>query len=227
MGTGKIMIATSLAATLAVLAPTPQFGAPSQPVPYAAAPQSPLPLGATPQARVLNDQDTALFRQGLAAARSRDVRTAQTIAAQISDPSAKKLVEWALVDTSADQLAFSELSRAGSELAGWPRAESRRAATEKSLDRMGGPATAALALFSDTPPETVEGAIAFAAALEQQGQQDRARSLIKDWWRTRSFDEAPQSRILARWGGWLNASDHEARLNLLLIGPHGPATRSM
>lgn len=95
------------------------------------------------------------------------------------------------------------------------------------LDRSGLGADAALSLMSDGKPTTVEGAIAYASALEQRGRQEEARTLVRDWWRTRSFDDAPQSRILARWSAWLTPADHEARLNMLLLGPHGPATRSM
>ena len=128
------MIATSLAAALAVLAPTPQDALPSQPVPYASASSSVPGYSATYQARVLNDQDTALFRQGLAAARARDVFGAQSAMSQIRDASARKLVEWALIDTSGEQLAYADLARGQTDLAGWPRNESRRAAAEKVLD---------------------------------------------------------------------------------------------
>ncbi|WP_292116379.1 lytic transglycosylase domain-containing protein [Brevundimonas sp.] len=221
------MIATSLAAALAVLAPNPQDMPSGQPVPYASVSQSVPGYSPTYQGRVLNDQDTALFRQGLAAARARDVFGAQSAISQLRDPTARKLVEWALIDTSGEQLSYAELAQAQTALAGWPRAESRREATEKVLDRSGVGPDAALALFADQEPETVEGAIAYASALEQRGRRDQARALIRDWWRTRSFDEAPQSRILSAWSGWLTPADHEARLNLLLLGPHGPATLAM
>lgn len=218
------MIATSLAAVLALIAPSPQDAAPAQAVPYGSVTQTGVAYG---QTRVLNDQDTALFRQGLAAARARDVLGAQSALSQIGDPAARKLVQWALIDTSGEQLSYADLARAQTELAGWPRAESRREATEKVLARSRVGPDAALALFAQEPPRTVDGAIAYAAALEQRGRRDEARALIREWWRTRSFDEAPQSRILAAWAGWLTPADHETRLNLLLMGPHGPATRAM
>ncbi|NBB65136.1 lytic transglycosylase domain-containing protein, partial [Pseudomonas sp. ODNR1LW] len=221
------MIATSLAAALAVLAPTPQDAGIGQPVPYSAVSQTVPGYTATYQGRMLNDQDTALFRQGLAAARARDVSGARSAISQLRDPTARKLVEWALIDTSGDQLSYAELAQADSALAGWPRAESRRGAVEKALDLSGAGPDAALTLFADQPPETIEGVIAYASALEQRGRRNEAQALIRDWWRTRSFDEAPQSRILARWGGSLTPADHETRLNLLLLGPHGPATRAM
>ncbi len=220
------MIATSLAAALAVLAPNPQDMS-SGPTPYTASPPA---IGYQPAfqgQRVLNDQDTALFRQGLAAARARNIGGAQAAMAQIGDPTARKLVEWALIDTSGEQLSYAELAQAQTAMAGWPRAGSRRAAAETVLDRSGMGADAALALFAEAPPETVEGAIALASAYEQRGRTDEARALIRDWWRSRSFDAPQQSRILGRWSGWLSQDDHQARLNMLLLGPHGPATQAM
>ncbi|HYC74704.1 lytic transglycosylase domain-containing protein [Brevundimonas sp.] len=214
------MIATSLAAALALLAPAPETLVPQE-TPYSAV----APQGV--QARVLNDQDTALFRQGLAQARARDVVGARATAAQIGDPVARKLVEWALLDTSATQLPYSDLAAAQSAFAGWPRAESRREAAERALDLAYAGPDAALALFARSAPTTTEGAIALTDALEQRGRRDEARALITEWWRTRSFDEPLQTRILTRWGGWLTQADHEARLNMLLLGPHGPATRAM
>jgi soluble lytic murein transglycosylase len=220
MGIGHIMLATSLAAVLAVLAPIPQTADLNrQSTPYVAA--------SGYQARILNDADTALFRQGLAAARARDVIGTRNAAAGIGDPTARKLVEWALVDTSAAQLSYAELAQDKDTLAAWPRAESRIAAGEQALARAAMGPDAALAFFATARPTTVEGAIALAEALEQRGRADEARALIGDWWRTRSFDEASQTRILGRWGAWLTQEDHEARLNMLLIGPHGPATRAM
>ena len=216
------MIATSLAAALALLAPAPESLMPQE-VPYSAVASGPV----SNQPRVLNDQDTALFRQGLAAARSRDIFGARNAAAQIGDPVARKLVEWALLDTSADQMPLSDLAVARTAFAGWPRADSRNAAAERALDRGYAGPDAALNLFARGGPTTVQGAIALADALEQRGRSDEARRLITDWWRTRSFDDASQARILTRWGSGLTRADHEARLNMLLLGPHGPATRAM
>ena len=216
------MMTASLAAALALFAPAPETLVPQE-VPYSAVASGPV----SNQARVLNDQDTALFRQGLAAARARDVIGARNAAAGIGDPTARKLVEWALLDTSAAQLPWSDLVVAQSRFAGWPRAESRRAAAERALDLAGAGPDAAISLFAQASPTTVEGAIALADALEQRGRRDEAQRLIADWWRTRSFEEAAQNRILARWGSSLTQADHEARLNMLLLGPHGPATRAM
>jgi len=215
------MIGTTLAALLALFAPAPESLVP-QATPYYAS-----TAPASTQPRTLGDQDTALFRQGLAAARARDVMGARAASGQISDPTARKLVEWALLDTSAEQLPFSDLAAAQDRFRGWPRADTRRIAAERAIDLANPGGGVVTAFFADSAPTTVQGAIALAGALEQSGRTDEARALIRDWWRTRSFDDATQTRILGRWSGWLTQGDHDARLGMLLLGPHGPATRAM
>lgn len=209
------MIAPTLAAILAVLAPAPEAVLNLQSVPYQSGSGS------------LSEQDAALFRQGMTAARARNVGETRDVMARISDPTARKVVEWALLDTSADQMAYFELAAAETAFAGWPRAESRRTATEIALDRSGAGPDAAMTLFANREPTTVQGVIAFADALEQRGESERARTLVRTWWREKSFDAASQSRIFTRWGLWLDQADHDARLAMLLTGPHGPATRAM
>ncbi len=218
------MLATTLAAALAVLAPLPQSTATLNsegPVPYSQV------ATASAQPRVLNDSDTAAFRQGLAAARARDAVGARDAINRMSDPAARKLVEWALVDVIGSQMSWSELSQDARTLDGWPRADARTAAAENAMDRAGASSREVLGFFGDAKPTTVQGAIALAGALEQSGRQAEARELIGDWWRTRSFDDVSQNRILGRWGAGLTQADHDARLTMLLSGPHGPATRSM
>ena len=214
------MLATSLAAVLAVLAPIPQTADLNrQATSYVAS--------GTYQPGILSQADSAVFRQGLAAARARDVAGARNAISTLGDGTARKLVEWALVDTSADQLSFAELAQEKATLAGWPRGETRIAAGERALDRANMGADATLAYFGSDRPTTVEGTIALADALDRKGRSDEARLLIQEWWQTQSFDATNQGRILSRWGSTLTQRDHEARLNMLLVGPHGPATRAM
>lgn len=179
------------------------------------------------QPRAISSADASLLGQALTAARARDVSRTEQLRAQISDPTARKIVRWALVDTSGSQLSWAELSQDHAAFAAWPRGDSRTADTERALERANPPAAQVLAFFGERRPVTIEGAMALAGALEQSGRADEAQALIRDWWRTRSFDEAPQSRVLARYGRWLTQDDHDRRLSMLLLGPQGPATRAM
>jgi len=191
----------------------------------AAAGDQEVPYGAT--VRLLSPEEARLLNQALEAARARDIAGARNLAAGIDNATARKLVDWALVDTSADLMSFEELARARVTFADWPRAESRIAAGEKAISRSSASPAAIIAFFDGHPPITVEGAIGLALALESSGRSDEARPIIRDWWRNQSFDFDNQSRILSIWPGWIAPADDEARLNMLLLGPHGPATRAM
>ncbi|HZV85682.1 MAG TPA: transglycosylase SLT domain-containing protein [Brevundimonas sp.] len=217
------MIAASLTAALALLSSASEQPPVPQERPYGAV----SPGSVNNQARTLSESDAAAFREGLAAARARDVIGARSAASRIGDPAARKLVDWALLDTSAEQLSWSDLSVAETAFAGWPRGESRRMAAERALDLANPGPDVVLGYFDAGRPVSVQGAIALANALEQRGRGEEARQLISEWWRTRSFDDAAQTRILTRWDGWLTQADHDARLGVLLSGPHGPATRAM
>ena len=210
------MIATTLAAALAVMAPPTQDVINSVPAVYSAQTSG-----------TISASDQSLVQQGLAAARARDVGQTRAIMASISDPAARKLVEWALVDTSDRQMSYAELLRAEEELKGWPRAESRRTAAERALAATATDSNAVIAFFAEQKPKSVQGAIALASALEQAGRRDEAQALVREWWREESFDLEDQERLLARWPNWLSTDDHIARLNTLLSGPHGPATQAM
>ncbi len=225
------MLTSILGTILALSAPAPEVLVSNLastglfPARGAASSDQAVPYGAT--VRLLNEAEARLLNQALDAARARDIEGARSIAAGIAHPVARKLVDWALVDTSADLMSFEELARARVTYADWPRAESRIMAGERAISRSSASPEAVIAFFDGHPPLTVEGAIGLALALEATGRADEARPIIRDWWRNQSFDFDNQSRILSIWPNWIAPADDEARLNMLLLGPHGPATRAM
>lgn len=215
----QTFVASMLAAVTALFAPAPEKIAaavtPHQEVPYA------------PQARILTAADAALFPQALAAARNREVAGARSLASQMADPTARKLIEWAIVDVSGSTMSFAELEQANRTFAEWPRADSRRTDAERALVTAYAAPQAVIAFFDGREPLTAAGAFALADALSASGREQEAVALVRRWWAEQSFDADLQSRVLTRWGPILTVSDHDRRLDMLLLGPHGPATRAM
>lgn len=207
---------TAAAAAIALLPQTPYQPAPA-----------PVAGAQSYQPRAISQSDASLLSQALTAARARDVALTEQLRAQISDPTARKIARWALIDTSGSQLTWSELGRDHAGFAAWPRAESRTGDTERALDRANPAAAEVLAFFGERQPTTAEGAMVLAGALEQAGRAAEAQALVRTWWRDHSFDEYLQSRMLTRFGRWLTQDDHNRRLSMLLLGPQGPATRAM
>jgi soluble lytic murein transglycosylase len=215
----QTFVASVLAAVTALFAPAPEKIAaavtPQQEVPYA------------PQARVLTAADAAIFPQALAAVRNRDVAGARSLAAQMADPTARKLIEWAIVDVSGSTMSFAELQQADQVFAAWPRMDSRRGDAERALATAYAAPQTVISFFDGREPLTTQGAFALADALSASGREQEAVTLVRRWWTEQSFEADLQSRVLTRWSKVLTVSDHDRRLDMLLLGPHGPATRAM
>ena len=197
------------------------WAAHAQPIPYS---ELGGPDTLTPPAALVTSASP--LHDALTAAKSGDVTRATALQAQFSDPVARKLVTWALIDGGA-RLDFDTVERARTELAGWPRAARRRAAAERALgDGYASPSTVT-AWFGDKAPETAEGALALASAWRTLGRTPDAEALIRSWWRDRVFEADVQGRILARFGSTLTPDDHARRLSILGYGQQGPAYRGV
>lgn len=212
-------LASILAAVTALFAPSPEkiaaAVAPAQERPYA------------PQVRILSAADAEIFPRALAAARNRDVAGARALAQQMADPTARKLIEWAVIDVSGRDMTFAELEVADRAFGTWPRAESRRAEAEAVLAGSWAAPQTVLAWFDGREPLTAQGAFALADALSASGREQEAVTLVRRWWTGQSFEADVQTRALARWSPVLTTADHDQRLEMLILGPHGPATRAM
>ncbi len=166
-------------------------------------------------------------RDGLAAARAGNVSQAEAIASQLADPAARKLILWAEIDAAGSSVPLATLQSARVELAGWPRAAKREAVFERALESGGASPSTVLAAFPNGTPDTAEGAMALAAALENQNRTAEAQTLIRTFWREESFEADVQGRMYNRYRSWLTADDNVHRLDALLYGSQGPAARAM
>ena len=202
---------------------------PSQPIPYnqlspSSAP-SVSPVQTVSGRSPLSAADMERVREGLRAARGGEITRAEALAASIEDPVARKLVQWANADVSAEGMSFFQLDAARRDLNGWPRGQRRQEQAERRLAQSGQDPARVVAWFGAAQPQTGWGALALATALQQTGRAQDAATLIRSFWRDQLFDSDVQELILTRFGGVLTQDDHVARLNTLLLGPQGPATR--
>jgi soluble lytic murein transglycosylase len=175
----------------------------------------------------LSSADSTALAGAIAAVHEGDLSRAEQFRTQLSDPTAQQIVRWAEADAFGQRLGFLELDGARRDLAGWPRAGARQAAAERAMSDGVMDADRTINWFDGAPPQTAEGAIALASALQAKGRVPEAQALVKDWWRNHLFDADVQARMLARFGAWLDVSDHEKRLDTLLLGPQGPAVQQL
>ena len=175
----------------------------------------------------VSSNDQMMLSSALDAARSGDVERARSLQAAMSDPVARKVVLWAMVDAAANRLSQFELDQARRDLWGWPRSGKRQAAAERGLETAGLPPAQVIAWFKGEHPTSAEGAMALAGAYQASGRTAEAQHLIRRFWRDEVFEADAQARMLARYGSWLTQDDHAARADMLLYGQQGPATQAM
>ena len=224
-----ILSVLGLAAPLAQAQPNPDAAAP----PPAASDQAPpasvdaVQFPSIGPTGGLIDSDRRALASAISAAKRGDGATAQAALAQIHDPAARKLALWGIVDSAGEQLTFFQLDQARRDLNGWPRANRRQQAAERTLEVANLGPSAVIAWFAGAEPASPQGAMALATAYEQSGRPDDAKVLIKRWWRNREMEADTQRVMLNRFGDLLNVDDHIKRADTLLYGPQGPAARDM
>ncbi len=167
--------------------------------------------------------DTDSLETAIVAARHGQASAAQAAMAQMTDPVARKVALWALVDASGEALPFFQLDQARRDLAGWPRTTRRQQVTEKAIGSGGLPPTQVITWFQGADPITVQGAMALASAYQLAGQADDAKALIRHWWRDKPFDADTQRQMLSRYGAYLTLDDHIKRADTLLYAGQSPA----
>lgn len=192
---------------------------PAAPQPYAPARQT--------VARPLSVNDQALFAQGIAAAKRGDVSGAKSAISGLSDPVARKVVTWAMVDVSSNLLGFYDLDAARRDLDGFPRGLRRQIAAEKVLETAGKTPAQIVEWFAGQEPQSAPGAMALASAYRSLGRQTEASDLIRRWWRDKSFEADVQRTMLTRFADLLTVDDHVRRADVLLYGAQGPAARDV
>ncbi|MEW6391127.1 MAG: lytic transglycosylase domain-containing protein [Pseudomonadota bacterium] len=175
----------------------------------------------------VSDADAATLRTALSAAKRGDVSGGRAAMASLSDPIARKIALWALVDSNAEALGFYDLDSARRELADWPRGARRDAATERALATSGLDPARIVAWFGGAQPATAEGVMTLASSLQAIGRQQEATDLIRRTFRDRVFEADAQRAMIARFGAMLTPDDYVRRADILLYGQQGPAARDI
>ncbi len=171
--------------------------------------------------------DIEWVRTGLAAARAGNLDQLRIAIAELNQPVARKILEWAAADQLANRLSFAEIDRARVDLQGWPRRANRQSWAERAIGNSGLSPQQVVDWFKASDPATPEGAMTLASSYQQLGRGADAQALIRHYWRDRAFEADGQRLMLARFGAMLTVDDHIKRADTLLYGQQGPAAKDM
>ncbi|MGD9865438.1 MAG: transglycosylase SLT domain-containing protein [Pseudodonghicola sp.] len=175
-------------------------------------------LGAGQPARAAGPEDLA---RGLAAMRIGDWDQALAVAGPRGSVS-RDIVVWhwlrAGKGSAGDVLVFLE------RRPDWPGLDWLRRKSEPAFT--GAPADQVLAFFDGLPPQTAEGALAQAEALEATGRSGDAQAELVLAWRTMAMGAGLQAIYLERHGKLL-APHHQARLDRMIWDGNMVSARQM
>ncbi len=199
-------------ATDVVPVPSPK---PQMPSAAIAPPPSLEVTGAIPRTARINPASPVL-KAGLDALSNKNAAEALAIRNRMPGGLDRHMLTWSIAVSGMRDIPSSEIASAQRELKGWPGLSAFRANSERALYREDPPALDVIAAFGQTAPETAEGAIILARALNATGDRDRAAKVLRKLWREDALDTGMEDRILGEFSGLFSAGDHKARMDYLL-----------
>ncbi|HEX8810029.1 MAG TPA: lytic transglycosylase domain-containing protein, partial [Xanthobacteraceae bacterium] len=180
----------------------------------AAVPQIPLSTGPTPQTSAA---EIAHVKSAIEALRHGGASKATEVAATISDPVGRKLVEWMILrsdHSGADSKRFLAFIAANP---GWPNLTMFRKRAEAMLWNENPKPAQVLSFFQDSPPQSGAGHLVLARALIAQGDTEGAKPLIREAWRYHTLSAEVEKQALERYSEFLSRADHKARMEKRLV----------
>jgi soluble lytic murein transglycosylase len=143
--------------------------------------QVPLAKGPAPQ---IPESDVALVKSALEGLRSGGASKATSIQAGISDPIARKLVEWVILNSDNNGVTSKRYFAFIAANPNWPSLGRFYRRAEALLWAENIKPAEALKFFKDSPPQSGMGRLVLARALLAHGDTEGASALIREAWRS-------------------------------------------
>ena len=165
------------------------------------------PTAVTPRA------DIDAVKQAIGLVRAGKVEAATALARDITDPLARKLVEWVILRSDDNQVDFARYNAFITANPGWPSLVMFRRRAEAMLWQERASSATVRAYFADTKPLSAKGRFALARALLNDGDRPGAQALAREAWRQDDFSEEIEGQAREIFGELLTRADDKARMD--------------
>ncbi len=196
------------------IAPAPLAAVPSglSPAPVLAPPSPPAPPFATTTSVATSPLDLAAVKQAIDLVGKNRQGEATSIESTISDPIARKLVEWIILRSDDGAHDFSRYTAFIAANPSWPGLETLRRRAEVVTWQEQVDPQAVIAFFRAEPPHTAKGHFALARALLTRGDTAGAAAVLRDAWRNDGFSADLEAQARATFAGLIAPADDQARM---------------
>jgi len=183
-------------------------------------PQIPLAQGPEPQT---SEAEIALVKSAIEGLRKGGAGKATEVQYTISDPAARKLVEWIILRSDGNRASSARYLAFIAANPNWPSLGMFRRRAEAMLWVENVKPAQALSFFKDAPPQSGMGRLVLARALIAQGDRDGAAAQVREAWRNDQLSADVEKQVLDRYGEFLGATDHKARMERRLFADDNEA----
>src|SRR5262245_38393241 len=160
--------------------------------------------------------DVAQVKSAVALARQGKTSQATETQQSISDPVARKLVEWAILRSDDNGASFARYAAFITSNPSWPSISFMRRRAEAMLWQERPDPTVARTFFAKDSPLTAKGHFALGRALLAQGDKAGAQAQVRDAWHNDAFSSELETQVIEASGTLLTASEHKARMDMRL-----------
>jgi soluble lytic murein transglycosylase len=131
----------------------------------------------------------------------------------ISDPLARKLVEWLILRSDDAALDFSRYAAFIAANPSWPSIVTLRRRAEAALWQQNAAPQSVIAFFASEAPRSAKGHFALARALLAQGDRGGAQAVVREAWRNDGFSADLEEQARANFVGLIGWADDKARMD--------------
>jgi peptidoglycan lytic transglycosylase len=161
--------------------------------------------------------DLVALKDAITAARKGKAGQASDLQQTISDPVARKLVEWAILRSDENEsVSLSRYAAFINANPAWPAIGMLRRRAEGTLWSDRPDPSLVRAFFGKERPISTKGKFALARALLLQGDRAGAQSLVREAWRNDNFSGELESLALDVFNDLITPADHKARMDMRL-----------
>jgi len=194
-------------------APPPPLGAIPLRSSVAAPPTRPGPALAMATNSSTSPLDMAAVKQAIELVRKGQPDDATGVENTISDPVARKLVEWAILRSDEADLDFPRYAAFIGANPAWPATSALRRRAEAALWQQQAASRTVIEFFRNDPPRTAKGRFVLARALLAEGDRTGAQAWVREAWRKDSFSADTESQARDMFAGLITAGDDKARMD--------------
>jgi soluble lytic murein transglycosylase len=157
--------------------------------------------------------DLAAAKQAIELAHKGRPDEATSVAGSISDPLARKLVEWVILRSDEADLDFARYAAFITANPSWPSIGALRRRAEAALWQQTADRRTVIEFFRSEPPRTAKGRFALARALLGEGERGGAQLWVREAWRKEGFSADTEAQARDAFAGWITAADDKARMD--------------